>query len=81
MSDRILRATGSLKRARRDLVVGGLVLVAALSSIPILFVQDATSGRPLAPAPPSSSPKLTIGPMWATPMDIAPATSRGPPAG
>lgn len=70
VSDRILRATGSLVRARRDLVVVCLLLSLA-SSIPILFVHDATRAA-LALGAAFFFAEMTIGAMWATPMDIAP---------
>ena len=70
VSDRILRTTGSLVRARRDLVVGGFTL-SLLCSIPILFLHDATAAA-LALGGAFFFAESTIGPMWATPMDIAP---------
>ena len=70
VSDRILRKTGSLVRARRDMVVVGLGL-SLLCSVPILFVHDATLAA-LALGAAFFFAELTIGPMWATPMDIAP---------
>ena len=70
VSDRILRATGSLVRARRDVVVAGLLL-SLLSSLPILFVHDATLAS-LALGAAFFFAEMTIGAMWATPMDIAP---------
>ena len=70
LSDHILRVTGNLKRARRDLVVLGLSL-SLLCSIPILFLHDATLAA-LSLGVAFFFAELTIGPMWATPMDIAP---------
>ena len=70
VSDRILAATGSLVRARRDLVAVCLVLSLA-SSVPILFVHDATAAA-LALGTAFFFAEMTIGAMWATPMDIAP---------
>ena len=70
LSDRVLRRTGNLVRARRDMVVVGLSL-SLLCSIPILFVHDATRAA-LALGAAFFFAELTIGPMWATPMDIAP---------
>lgn len=72
ISDALYRRTGSLLRARRDLVIFGLV-GSLLCSIPILFVRD-----PLAAAlwlGLAFFAELTIGPMWAIPMGIAPASS------
>ncbi len=70
VSDRILAATGSLVRARRDLVVLCLLLSLA-SSVPILFVHGATAAA-LALGAAFFFAEMTIGAMWATPMDIAP---------
>lgn len=70
LSDRILAATGSLVRARRDLVVLCLLLSLA-SSVPILFVHGATAAA-LALGAAFFFAEMTIGAMWATPMDIAP---------
>ena len=70
VSDSILRRTGSLVRARRDLVVICLLL-SLVSSIPILFVSDPTPAA-LALGAAFFFAEMTIGAMWATPMDIAP---------
>ncbi len=70
LSDYVLRTTGSLVRARRDLVVAGFALSLACS-IPILFIHDATAAA-LALGGAFFFAEATIGPMWATPMDIAP---------
>jgi sugar phosphate permease len=70
VSDWLLRRTGSLRRARRDLVIFGMAGSLACS-VPILFLHS-----PLAAALCLSCTfffaELTIGPMWAIPMDIAP---------
>jgi MFS family permease len=73
LSDWLLKRTGSRNVARRNLVVFGM-LGALLSLLPLLFVQD------LVVAAISLSlgfffAELTIGPMWAIPMDIAPEYS------
>ena len=73
VSDKILKSTGSLVRARRDMVVGGFSL-SLLCSIPILFTHDATLAA-LALGGAFFFAESTIGPMWATPMDIAPQIS------
>ncbi len=70
VSDAILQRTGSLVRARRDLVVVCLLLSLA-SSIPILFVSDPTAAA-LTLGAAFFFAEMTIGAMWATPMDIAP---------
>ncbi len=72
-SDWLLRRTGNLLRARRDLVIVWLAC-SMLSSLPILFVHS-----PLAAALSLGGAfffaEMTIGPMWAIPMDVAPAYS------
>jgi ACS family glucarate transporter-like MFS transporter len=73
VSDWIYRRTGSLKRARRDLVVFGMV-GSFLCSAPVLFVTDPTLAA-LALGGAFFFAELTIGPMWAIPMDIAPQFS------
>ena len=73
VSDALLRRTGSLVRARRDLVILGMV-GSLLCSAPVLFVTDpALAALSLGGA--LFFAELTIGPMWAIPMDIAPAYS------
>ena len=73
LSDRIYRRTGSLTRARRDLVVVGMV-GSFLCSAPVLFVTDPTLAA-LSLGGAFFFAELTIGPMWAIPMDIAPRFS------
>ena len=73
ISDKILKSTGSLIRARRDLVVVGFSL-SFLCSLPILFIQDATLAA-IALGGAFFFAEMTIGPMWAIPMDIAPQIS------
>ncbi|HEX7954257.1 MAG TPA: MFS transporter [Burkholderiales bacterium] len=73
LSDWLLRRTGNRLIARRNLVVAGM-LGALLSLLPLLFVQDLI----VAAACLSLGfffAELTIGPMWAIPMDIAPQFS------
>ena len=70
VSDAILRRTGSLKRARRDLVVFGMG-ASMLCSIPLLFTHDATTATILL-ASAFFFAEFTIAPMWAIPVDIAP---------
>ena len=70
LSDMIYRRTGSLVRARRDLVVFGLV-GSFICSAPVLFVSDPTWAA-LSLGGAFFFAELTIGPMWAIPMDIAP---------
>ena len=71
VSDWLLRRTGSLLVARRNLVMFGMAGSLACS-IPILFVAEpGTAAACLAGT--FFFAELTIGPMWAIPMDIAPA--------
>jgi MFS family permease len=73
VTDTILRRTGNLNRAR-SLMVAVCMAMACLSLIPLLFTHDLylslaclSGGFFFA--------ELTIGPMWAVPMDIAPEFS------
>ena len=73
VSDAILRRTGNVVRARRDLVMLGMA-GSVLCSLPILFVQDPVLAA-LSLGGAFFFAELTIGPMWAIPMDIAPEFS------
>ncbi len=73
VSDTVLRRTGSLIKARRNLVILGLA-GSMLSSVPILFVSDPVLAA-LSLGGAFFFAELTIGPMWAIPLDIAPAFS------
>ena len=73
VSDLILRRTGSLVRARRDLVIFGMAGSLACSA-PILFITDPMLAA-LSLGGAFFFAEITIGPMWAIPMDIAPAHS------
>ncbi len=73
LSDVILRRTESLIRARRDLVIVGMLGSLACSA-PILFITDPVMAA-LSLGGAFFFAELTIGPMWAIPMDIAPAYS------
>ena len=73
VSDLLLRRTGSLIRARRDLVLVGMA-GSFVCSAPVLFVTDPVLAA-LALAGAFFFAELTIGPMWAIPMDIAPEFS------
>ena len=73
VSDWMMRRPGSLLRARRDLVIIGLT-GSLICSVPVLFVTD-----PMLAALSLGSAfffaEITIGPMWAIPMDIVPEHS------
>jgi MFS family permease len=73
ISDRILKATGSFKKARTNMVIVCMLLT-LLSLLPILFVHDITISAICLSAG-FFFAELTIGPMWAIPMDIAPEYS------
>ena len=73
ITDKLLKRTGNLKLAR-SWMVSVCMLLTLLSLLPIMFTHDLnisvlclTAGFFFA--------ELTIGPMWAIPMDIAPAYS------
>ena len=70
VSDWLLRRTGSLTVARRNLVVFGMA-GSLLCSIPILFTGDATIAA-LCLSGTFFFSELTIGPIWAIPLDVAP---------
>ena len=73
VSDRILRKTGDLNKARRNLVVA-CFLCSLLSMVPVLFLHDVTWVAIFLSLGFFWS-EFTIGPMWAIPMDIAPRFS------
>jgi sugar phosphate permease len=73
VSDRIFRKTGSFNKARRDLVVISF-LCSLACMIPILFSHSLMSGSIFLSLGFFFS-ELTVGPMWAIPMDIAPQFS------
>ncbi|MCW5299760.1 MFS transporter [Herbaspirillum lusitanum] len=73
VSDKILRNTGNLKRAR-SYMVSVCMLLTLLSLLPLMFTHNLyvsiislSAGFFFA--------EMTIGPMWAIPMDIAPEYS------
>ena len=70
LSDRVLRETGSLKKARRNLVVI-FFLCSLCCMIPLFFTTNLVA-LALSLAGAFFFAEMTIGPMWAIPMDIAP---------
>jgi len=73
VTDKLLQRTGSLQQAR-SAMVAACMLLALLSLVPLLFTHDLyvclsclSAGFFFA--------EMTIGPMWAIPMDIAPEFS------
>ena len=73
VSDRILRKTGDLNKARRNLVVA-CFLCSLFSMVPVLFLHDVTWVA-ICLSLGFFWAEFTIGPMWAIPMDIAPRFS------
>jgi MFS family permease len=73
VSDRILRKTGDLNKARRNLVAA-CFLCSLLSMVPVLFLHDVTWVA-ICLSLGFFWAEFTIGPMWAIPMDIAPRFS------
>ena len=73
ISDSILRRTGDLRKARRNVVIAGF-LSSALFLVPIFMTRDLTVII-LSLAGAFFCAELVIGPMWAIPMDIAPKYS------
>ena len=73
LSDRILKRTGNVVAARRNVIIGAF-LGALVFLAPVLFVKS----LPIMAASMSLSfffLEMTIGPIWAVPMDITPSTS------
>jgi MFS family permease len=70
VTDRILRRTGDLRRARSSMV-SVCMFLSMLSLIPLMFTHSLIISLLLLSAGFFFS-EMTIGPMWATPMDIAP---------
>ena len=73
VSDRILRKTGDLNKARRNLVVGCFIC-SLLSMTPVLFVHNVNWAAVFLSLGFFWS-EFTVGAMWAIPMDIAPRFS------
>ena len=73
LSDAILKRTGDLRKARRNVVIGGF-LGAFLCLLPIFTTHDLTI-IVLSLAGGFFFAEIVIGPMWAIPMDIAPKYS------
>jgi MFS family permease len=69
-TDQLLKRSGSLKRAR-SFMVSMCMLMTLLSLIPLMFTHDLGISLYCLSAGFFFS-EMTIGPMWAIPMDIAP---------
>jgi MFS family permease len=70
VTDRILKRTGDLQRARSSMV-SVCMFLSMLSLIPLMFTHSQNISLLLLSAGFFFS-EMTIGPMWAVPMDIAP---------
>jgi MFS family permease len=69
LSDRILHRTGDLKKARRNVIMGGF-LGSFVCLLPMFLTTDLTIIT-LALGGAFFCAELVIGPMWSIPMDIA----------
>jgi MFS transporter, ACS family, glucarate transporter len=70
LTDRILKRTGNLRRARSSMV-SVCMFLSMLSLIPLMFTHSLSISLIFLSGGFFFS-EMTIGPMWATPMDIAP---------
>lgn len=73
VSDKILKRTGNLKRARSQMV-SVCMLLTLLSLLPLLYTHNVYVSI-LCLGAGFFFAEMTIGPMWAIPMDIAPQYS------
>ncbi len=73
VTDRLYARTGNLARAR-SAMVAVCMLLTCLSLVPLMFTHDLSVGLASLSAGFFFS-EMTIGPMWAVPMDIAPEAS------
>jgi MFS family permease len=73
VTDRIYTATGNLNRAR-SLMVAVCMGMTCLSLLPLMFTTDLMTSLVCLSAG-FFFAEMTIGPMWAVPMDIAPEAS------
>jgi MFS family permease len=70
VSDRVLAKTGNLNKSRRNLVVTGM-LCSLVFMVPIVFLRT-VAGAAICLSLAFFFSELTVGAMWAIPMDIAP---------
>ena len=71
ISDGILRRTGNVEAARRNVIAGSFI-GALLALIPVLFIHDLTVVTCCLSVA-FFMLELTIGPIWAVPIDVAPS--------
>lgn len=69
VSDRILKKTQSLSKARRDFVIGGFIC--SLGSMVLIFYSRSLVSAAFWVSLAFFFSELTVGPMWSIPMDIA----------
>jgi MFS family permease len=69
LSDRVLRRTGNVRRARNDVVLAGFV-GSFVCLLPLFATRDLTT-IVLSLAAAFFFAEIVIGPMWSIPMDIA----------
>jgi MFS family permease len=70
LTDRILKRTGSLRTAR-SVMVAACMMLSLLSLLPLIWMHDLYVSLTCLSAG-FFFAEMTIGPMWAIPMDIAP---------
>ncbi|HTW74974.1 MAG TPA: MFS transporter [Steroidobacteraceae bacterium] len=73
VTDRLLRRTGDLRRAR-SWMVAACMLLSALAMVPLMLTHGLAASV-LGLSGGFFFAEMTIGPMWAIPMDVAPAYS------
>lgn len=73
LTDRVYARTGNLKRARSTMV-SVCMLLTLISLVPLMFVHNVYASMACLAAG-FFFAEMTIGPMWAIPMDIAPQYS------
>jgi MFS family permease len=71
VTDRLLRRTGDLRRAR-SAMVAVCMLLSAVALIPLMLMHGLTVSL-ICLSTGFFFAEMTIGPMWAIPMDVAPA--------
>ena len=73
VSDRIYRATGDLQKARRNVIIAGM-LGAFVFLVPVVLTHDLNTVA-ICLSLAFFFSELVVAPIWAVPMDIAPAYS------
>jgi len=73
VTDKLLKRTGDLKRAR-SWMVAACMLLTTLALIPLMLTHSLTASL-VCLSTGFFFAEMTVGPMWAIPMDVAPAYS------